>query len=129
MKAKWSLYKNFSKEEFDCRHTGRNEMKHPFMAKLQTLRTAYGKRIDISSGYRDRTHPDERKKKRKNGVHPLGIACDIPISRKEAYILLGIAWHLNFTGIGIKQRGKKRFIHLDMLDDRSAQPRPSVWSY
>jgi len=34
MKAEWDLYSNFSKAEFDCKHSGRNEMKHSFMAKI-----------------------------------------------------------------------------------------------
>ncbi len=68
--AKWDLYPNFSKEEFDCKHTGKNEMKHSFMAKLQALRTAYGKPIAISSGFRDYTHPAESKKKAKKRGSP-----------------------------------------------------------
>ena len=52
MKANFDLYPNFSKAEFDCKHTGKNEMKHSFMSKLQALRTAYGKPMIISSGLR-----------------------------------------------------------------------------
>jgi len=49
---------------------GKNEMKHSFMAKLQALRTAYGKPIAISSGFRDYTHPAESKKKAKKRGSP-----------------------------------------------------------
>lgn len=129
MEANWNLYPNFSKEEFDCKHTGKNEMKHSFMAKLQALRTAYGKPLRITSGFRDYTHPFEAKKPKKNGSHPTGKAADIAIDRKEAYQLLKLAMELGFTGIGFKQHGGGRFIHLDTIEDNSDQPRPTIWSY
>jgi hypothetical protein len=37
----WNDYPNFSKEEFDCKHSGKNEMKPDFMDMLQDLRTKY----------------------------------------------------------------------------------------
>jgi zinc D-Ala-D-Ala carboxypeptidase len=129
MKAQWEHYPNFTKEEFDCKHTGKNEMEHEFMAKLQALRTAYGKPMRITSGFRDYAHPVEAKKPRKNGAHPTGKACDIAIDRKEAYELLKVAMQLGFTGIGCQQNGSGRFIHLDTIEDNSEQPRPSIWSY
>lgn len=129
MRAKWDNYENFSKEEFDCKHTGKNEMKHSFMSRLQALRTAYNKPLKITSGFRDYTHPIEAKKPKKNGAHPTGEACDIAIDRKEAYQLLKIAMQLGFTGIGFKQKGSGRFIHLDTIENNVNQPRPSIWSY
>jgi uncharacterized protein YcbK (DUF882 family) len=129
MKANFDLYANFTKSEFDCKHSGKNEMQHSFMSKLQSLRTAYGKPMKITSGFRDFTHPIEAKKSRKNGAHPTGKACDISISRKEAYQLLKLAVELGFTGIGFKQKGSGRFIHLDTIEDNDLQPRPSIWSY
>lgn len=59
----WADYPNFTKSEFNCRHTGKNEMKPEFMKKIQDLRLAYGKPMIITSGYRDPTHPIEAKKK------------------------------------------------------------------
>jgi zinc D-Ala-D-Ala carboxypeptidase len=50
----WDLYKNFSKSEFDCKHTGKNEMRPEFMQVLQEIRIAYNKPMVISSGYRDK---------------------------------------------------------------------------
>ena len=55
----WSLYKNFSKAEFDCTHCGANQMTPAFMAKLQALRMAYGKPMRITSGFRCAQHPVE----------------------------------------------------------------------
>jgi len=33
------------------------------------------------------------------------------------------------TGLGVKQHGDSRFIHLDTLDSEPHRPRPTVWSY
>ena len=129
MKAKWKEYPNFSKKEFDCKYSGKNEMQHEFMKKLQTLREFYGKSLKISSGYRDYSHPVEAKKPYKNGAHPTGLAADLIVDRKDAYKVLELAIGLGFTGIGIKQHGKGRFIHLDTIKDNPLQLRPTIWSY
>lgn len=129
MEAKWEEYKNFSKEEFDCKHSGKNEMKHEFMKKLQNLREFYGKSMRITSGYRDITHPIEARKKGKSGAHTTGMAADIAVERQDAYDLLSLAFQIGFTGIGIQQKGGGRFIHLDCIESNSSQPRPTIWSY
>jgi zinc D-Ala-D-Ala carboxypeptidase len=124
----WNDYPNFSKSEFDCKHTGKNEMKPEFMSKLQELRTRYGKPMRISSGFRDRTHPIEANKIIA-GAHTTGLAADIAVDRGNAYQVLKIALELGFTGIGINQKGSGRFIHLDTIENNSSQPRPTIWSY
>jgi len=48
----WADYPNFSEKEFACSHTGEAKMLPEFMARLQRLRTAYGKPMVITSGYR-----------------------------------------------------------------------------
>ena len=128
MNANWSAYPNFTKAEFDCKHSGKNEMQHSFMAKLQALRTAYGKPLRITSGYRDATHPIEARKA-KPGAHATGLAADIGVSHADAHELLRIAFELGFSGIGVKQKGSGRFIHLDTIEANQNQPRPHVWSY
>ena len=45
--------------EFDCTHTGKNEMDDAFLAKLDQLREECGFPFRITSGYRDETHPNE----------------------------------------------------------------------
>jgi zinc D-Ala-D-Ala carboxypeptidase len=122
MLAKWEQYQNFSKEEFDCKHTGKNEMTHEFMTMLQELRTHYERPIKITSGYRDITHPIESKKS-EGGYHTRGIACDIACNSLQAYDIIKLAMRIGFTGIGVNQKGNKRFIHLDLRDF------PIVYSY
>ena len=57
-------------------------------------------------------------------------AVDLGVDRKIAFYLL--AWALSqeeITGIGFKQHGGGRFIHLDTLTEPEHPPRPTVWSY
>lgn len=120
----WGLYPNFSKREFDCKHTGRNAMRADFMERLQQLRTRYGKPMVISSGYRDATHPVEARK-RTPGTHAHGIACDVAVMGADAHEIVRLAMEMGFTGIGVSQKSTgARFIHLDTSAERKA-----IWSY
>ena len=121
----WSKYPNFSEKEFACSHCGVNQMQPEFMAKLQALRTAYGKPMKITSGYRCAQHPIEARKI-KAGAHASGCACDVGVDGQEAHRLLKLALVAGFTGIGVNQKTSGRFIHLDTLEEA---PRPNVWSY
>jgi uncharacterized protein YcbK (DUF882 family) len=121
----WSKYKNFTKQEFDCKHTGENLMQTELLEKLQELRNAYGKPMTVSSGYRHPTHPVE-KVKSAPGPHTTGLAVDIAVQGAEAHRVLTLALQLGFTGIGVQQKGGGRFIHLDMV---KSSLRPTVWSY
>jgi hypothetical protein len=40
-----------------------------------------------------------------------------------------LAPQFGFTGIGFKQKGVIRFVHLDALPNEIGQPRPTIWSY
>ncbi len=100
-------------------------MQPAFMDKLQQLRTAYGKPMIISSGYRCPKHPIEAKKA-SPGAHASGQAADIAVQGNDAHQVLKLAMAAGFTGIGVQQKGGGRFLHLDTLTDF---PRPNVWSY
>lgn len=121
----WADYPNFSESEFRCKHCGKVDMQPAFMDKLQRLRTAYGKPMIISSGYRCPKHPVEAKKS-SPGAHASGQAADIAVQGNDAYQVLQLAMAAGFTGIGVQQKGGGRFLHLDTLTD---PPRPNVWSY
>lgn len=116
----WSIYPNFNREEFDCKHTGLNDMQLGFMDALQALRTEAGFPIKITSGYRHVTHPVETKKDRP-GFHTMGLACDIATDSWTAHRLVELAYKHGFRGIGVSQRsGIPRFIHLDMRPEGRA---------
>jgi len=124
----WTRYPNFRAEEFRCRHSGRLVMHPEFMTRLQRLRTAFGRPMVISSGYRDPTHPLEARKPRP-GAHASGRACGVAIAGAAALELVVLAVAHGFTGIGVQQSGSTRFIHLDDLAGSPQAPRPTIWSY
>lgn len=119
----WGQYPNFRKEEFNCRcGCGENRMRPEFMQRLQALRTAYGKPMLITSGYRCPKHPVEASKSQP-GMHSTGLAADIGVSGSDAVQVLRLALIAGFRGIGVQQKGSGRFIHVDLRDS------PTVWSY
>lgn len=125
----WDKYPNFGKHEFDCKHTGKNEMTPEFMDKLQALRTELGFGFTISSGYRHHTHPTEARKNT-TGMHVKGIACDIQATNGTAAgRIVEAALRHGFKGIGLAQDTRRnradRFVHLDLRDSLY----PVMWSY
>ena len=121
-------WKNFTLEEFACKHTSENKIEHELIDKLQALRTACGFPFKITSGYRSADHPVERKKS-KPGTHALGLAADIGVRGQQALEIISKARDFGFTGIGVNQKGNARFIHLDISKDSQGRPRPHIWSY
>ena len=117
----WKRIQHFSKEEFDCTHTGLNDMQVAFMEKLDELRRVCGFAFVITSGFRDVSHPAEVSKATKGGAHTLGIAADIRVSNgKERRIVVEEALKLGFNGIGVA----KGFVHVDSRDSL-----PVMWTY
>jgi hypothetical protein len=61
------------------------------------------------------------------------MAVDIGVYGDRAHAVIGEAYALGFTGIGVRQHGPtdRRFIHLDTLTPEVAErfPRPTIWSY
>jgi hypothetical protein len=126
----WSKYAPyFSEDEFKCKHTGKCFMDEKFMDTLLTIRKEYGKPMNISSGYRDKTHPVEASKKG-TGEHQFGTCCDVAISGNGATELLRIAMKHGVTRIGVQQKGvfKSRFLHLG-VGSQGKFPNPWIWSY
>lgn len=125
---KWR-WKNFKKEELDCRHCSAHIIVPEFLDRLQRLRDDYGRQMKITSGYRCSQYNLQISSTGLTGPHTTGRAVDICVAKKDAYDLLHLALLHGFTGIGIKQTGPydKRFIHLDDISDRTI--RPTVWTY
>lgn len=122
---------NFTRAEFACRHTGRCEVDERFMDLLQQTRTAYGRPMFVTSGYRDPSHPIEARKTRP-GAHALGMAADVACHGGDAYAILRRAIGAGMTGIGVQQKGDhdKRYLHLDAVPESHEWiPRPMLWSY
>ena len=111
----------FSRDEFACSHTGKNEISDSLIDKLDLLREACGFPFIITSGYRDPTHPIEAKKANA-GTPALGLAADIKVNNGvERYTIDRDPIKLGFRGIGIANT----FVHVDVRDAK-----PSVmWTY
>ena len=124
-------FENFTRAEFACRCCDKPEMDVDFVAALQRIRTAFGKAMPITSGYRCPLHNSNVSKTGLRGPHVTGKAADIAVMGADAHKLLCIALaDPAITGLGIAQRGApaSKFIHLDALDPGN-YPRPTVWSY
>ena len=120
--ARWGEYPNFTKEEFDCKHSGRNEMKHEFMEVLQKIRAEFGP-IRITSGFRHPTHPIEAKKMRP-GEHTFGMCVDIGCNNgADRYRLITIALKHGCNRIGIA----KTFVHIGL--GAPGLPSNVIWEY
>jgi len=113
-------YRYFSKEEFVCQHTGRNEIKEDLLFRLDFLREECGFPFVITSGYRDSSHPVEARKARP-GTHSQGIAADIKVTNGfERRMLVKQALKFGFSGIGVA----KGCVHVDVR-----KTSPVLWAY
>lgn len=123
------LSRNFSKAELACSHCGSlGPWSDPFKVQLlEDLRDACGFSLPITSGYRCSEHPLE-KVKSEPGEHTR-LAVDIGVSKGRALILTVLAYGCGWSGIGWKQHGDGRFVHLDRGEPRPTAPRPACWSY
>jgi uncharacterized protein YcbK (DUF882 family) len=121
--------KYFTEDELKCTHCGKSGMDKDFMIRIEALREQLGFPFPVNSAYRCPEHPIEARKS-SPGAHSTGHAIDIGVQGEKAHMLLDAALQAGFTGIGVSQKGSLgRFIHLDDLEDSSARPRPTVWSY
>lgn len=116
----------FTRDEFECSHTGKCEMNKQFMDILYNIRKEYRKPMNITSGYRDKTHPVEAAKKG-TGEHQLGTCCDVAVAGEDAVRLMQIALKHGITRIGVQQKGRGRFLHLGI--GGGILLNPWMWSY
>ncbi len=116
----------FSEQEQSCNCCGENKFNPDTLKRFNALREKLGFPLQMTSMYRCPTY---NKKIGATQTHATGQAGDILISHEKAYKLLAVAWSYGFSGIGINQKGNKRFIHLDDLEEAEGRPRPHIWSY
>lgn len=119
----------FTHDELRCKcGCGEAAMDDGFMHKLVSLRFVCNFPFPITSAYRCAKHNAQVSKTGHTGPHTYGRAVDIAISGAQAFKVVELAQSHGFTGIGIKQHGLGRYIHLDDLPTELA-PRPTIWSY
>ena len=112
--------RHFTVDEFNCQHTGENNMEPEFMEMVDELRDRCGFPFVITSGYRSPQHPIEAKKD-VPGTHAQGIAADIKITNSaHRYTIIREALAMGFAGIGVASD----FIHVDTRGSS-----PVIWTY
>ena len=126
----YNIYKYFSDKELSCHGVdccgGLADMNHVFMIKLLAMRRELGFPFYITSAYRCPQHNSRISSTGDTGPHTTGQAVDILCMGHNAYRLIESALRHGMTGIGIKQKGPQRFIH---VDDITGPVRPWIWSY
>jgi len=100
----------FKREEFNCKHCGKNEMQDDFLEMLDVARGLAGVPFQINSGYRCPEHNAAVGSTSKN--HVSGRAADIatPDNFRRGAILRGL-YLAGFKRIGIADT----FIHADNM--------------
>jgi len=117
----------FYREEFACKHCGKNYIQPDFLDKLNRLGEKLKFPVVVTSGYRCSEHNQKVSTTGPNGPHTTGRAVDLAVRGVEALEVLEAALTSGeFAGFGIQQKGTVRFIH---LDDIIGDNRPMIWSY
>lgn len=116
----------FTDKELSCACCKENKFSDETLAKLNKLREFCQFSFAVNSGYRCEAY---NTLKGYTQTHATGQAVDIALTHKQAYIVISNAKKFGFTGLGVKQKGSGRFIHLDDLSELPHRPRPHIWSY
>jgi len=125
-------FPNFSREELTCKCGCGLMPLEEFIAKLQKLRNVADFPFIITSGARCPEYNNKVSATGYRGPHTYQRAVDIAVYGSKAVRLVRLALIHGFTGIGVSQKGehKRRFIHLDDLDNTTPNTsRPWIWSY
>ena len=126
---RFSGTRNFTPAEVACKCGCGMLPEQDFMDRVQWLRDVVGFSLPVGSGARCPAYNAKVSKTGLAGPHTTGRAIDLEVDREKAYRVMAAAPSLGFTGIGVQQKGDKRFIHLDDLPNMPGQPRPTIWSY
>ena len=120
---------HFSDSELECK-CGCGMLPDPdFMTLVEKLRQLVAFPLKVSSAARCPSHNQAVSSTGRSGPHTTGRAIDFAVSHGQALAVVSAALRLKFTGIGVKQQGGGRFIHVDDLPNTTGQPRPTIWSY
>ena len=116
----------FTPEELQCSCCKNYFFVSFTLDKLNALRETLGFPLNVTSGYRCKEY---NTKMGYTQTHASGQAVDIACTHEQAFQIISLASQFDFTGIGVKQKGSGRFVHLDDLPKGERRPRPHVWSY
>ena len=117
-------WKNFTREEFACSHCGENLILDSTIDFAQSIRTEVGFPLPVTSGYRCKDHPIE-KRKAAPGTHNRGIAVDFAVSGRDGKVVAQAILARAVGGVGINMKGGGRFVHFDIDPSRLDR----FWTY
>ena len=128
--ASWPRrFQFFSEAEMACRCNCGALPDAAFMVWLEQVRQVYGKPMVVTSGARCEAH-NRIVGGEQNSAHTEGMAVDIAIRGAEAMQLVHVALINHVYGVGLKQHGAERFVHLDRAPPiPDVRPRPHLWGY
>lgn len=118
--------KYFPDHELACGCGCDGKMNPAFMKKLIAMREEAGFPFILSSAYRCPSYNEKVSYTGSTGPHTTGRAVDVLVDRRRAYEFMELAFKHGMTGIGVKQKGVVRFLH---IDDLIGELRPWIWSY
>ena len=105
-------------------------MNEDFMMKLQQLRDACNFPLHVNSGYRcNGKNIDVKGHPNSGHLDQDGqgsMAADLRVERDQARVVIQKAIEMGFS-VGIQQKGKNRFVHVDTKPRRSGKA--NLWSY
>lgn len=108
--------KYFTDKEMACSHCGMEMMSREFMRRLDFVRTAFGKPLIVTSGYRC---PEWDKEIGGKGNHPTGEAADLLVAKgADMYDFTLACFALDIPRIIVYR--DKPHVHVDM---NPARPR------
>ena len=126
-------HRYFSQDELRCKcGCARYFFDDKTLKVLNKIRESCNFPFVVSSGCRCEQHPVEAKKLKagkKIGTHGHGKAVDLLCNGEQALKLLFYAQAHGITRIGVKQKGRNRFIHLDTCEESEGFPTQAIWSY
>lgn len=122
-----NISEHFTRSELECSHCGElpEEYGEELAGFLESVRSIYGRAMRITSGYRCLEHPIENgKPEGATHAHTFHKAADIACEHADALALIVAGLTAGARGFGVSQRGRARFIHLDLRDGPV-----KLWSY
>ena len=100
-----------------------------YMGRLVNMRLVLAFPFPVTSGYRCPEHNARVSGTGLDGPHTTGRAVDIALRGEQALLVVERARTFGFTGIGLRQHGLNRYVHLDDLPPTTGRPRPWLWGY
>lgn len=101
-----------------------------FMERVQRARDRTNFPWPVTSGARCAAYNAKVSGTGETGPHTTSRAIDIGVQGVQAFAVVVAMLAEGFTGIGVNQKGDKRFIHGDDVPPGSSNlPRPQIWSY